>query len=158
MGNKKLYVWSRYTEVSVERMHSFLNKKPSLDQLSCFLLLRGALYYCIPVIETQRCGVFIVKLFWHPHCCCCRENERRENDRTHLSVPNQSASRRWCYDRSTLGGLVRQHTRITISYPETRTSPGGYLHRAWSFGIRPGRHAHEPGSSSERCCCNGSVG
>ena len=43
-------------------------------------------------------------------------------------------------------------------YPETMTSPGGYLDRAWSFGIKPGRHAHEPGSSSASCCCNGSVG
>ena len=24
--------------------------------------------------------------------------------------------------------------------------------------IRPGRHAHEPGTSSASCCCNGSVG
>ena len=24
--------------------------------------------------------------------------------------------------------------------------------------ISPGRHAHEPGSSSASCCCNGSVG
>ena len=38
-------------------------------------------------------------------------------------------------------------------YPETRASPGGFLHRR----IRPGRHAHEPGSSSASCCCNGSL-
>ena len=31
-------------------------------------------------------------------------------------------------------------------------------HRARSFGIRSGRHAHAPGSSSASCCCNGSVG
>ena len=43
-------------------------------------------------------------------------------------------------------------------YPETRTSPGGYLHRTWSFGIRSGQHSHAPGSSSASCCCNGSVG
>ena len=43
-------------------------------------------------------------------------------------------------------------------YPETRASPGGSLHRAWSFGIRSGRHAHAPGSSSASCCCSGSVG
>ena len=24
--------------------------------------------------------------------------------------------------------------------------------------VRPGRHAHEPGTSSASCCCNGSVG
>ena len=33
------------------------------------------------------------------------------------------------------------------------------LHRTRSFGIRSGRHAHAPGSSSASyCCCNGSVG
>ena len=41
----------------------------------------------------------------------------------------------------------RGHLRVAIS---TRT---------WSFGIRSGRHAHAPGSSSASCrCCNGSVG
>ena len=38
-------------------------------------------------------------------------------------------------------------------YPETRASPGGYLHRAGSLGIRSGRHAHAPGINS----CNGNT-
>ena len=38
------------------------------------------------------------------------------------------------------------------------SSPGGFLHRTGYFGIRSGRHAHAPGSSSASCCCNGSVG
>ena len=42
--------------------------------------------------------------------------------------------------------------------PETRTSPGDYLYLAWSFGIRPGRRAHEPGSSSASCGRKESVG
>ena len=56
--------------------------------------------------------------------------------------------------------LIKDPTGLAqvTHYPETRVSPGGHLHRAWSFGIRPGRHAHEPGSSSASCCCNGSVG
>ena len=32
------------------------------------------------------------------------------------------------------------------------------LHRASSFGIRSGRHAHASGSSSASCCCNGFAG
>ena len=38
--------------------------------------------------------------------------------------------------------------------PATRASPGGYLHRTGSFGIRSGGHAHAPGSSSASCFCN----
>ena len=42
---------------------------------------------------------------------------------------------------------------------KTGASPGGYLHRTGSLGIRSGRHANAPGSSSSvSCYCNGSVG
>ena len=40
-------------------------------------------------------------------------------------------------------------------YPETRTAPGGYLHRAWSFGIRPGWHVHEPGTAGRAAVSTG---
>ena len=40
----------------------------------------------------------------------------------------------------------------TVEKKRNSTAPG-------SFGIRSGRHAHAPGSSSASCCCcNGSVG
>ena len=58
----------------------------------------------------------------------------------------------WALPAIPVGGCCRGH------YPETRASPGGYLHRTWSFGVRPGRHAHGPGSGSASCCCNGGVG
>ena len=42
---------------------------------------------------------------------------------------------------------------VCSSWPDEKTciQVGGYLHRVWSFGIRPGRHAHEPGTSSASC-------
>ena len=57
-----------------------------------------------------------------------------------------------------LGFLLVGELAQVPHYPETRASPGGCLHRTRYFGIRSGRHAHAPGSSSASCCCNGSFG
>ena len=54
---------------------------------------------------------------------------------------------------------VQQQQQYTIRVLVVRTpvsSLSFQVQHVWY--IRPGRHAHEPGSSSASCCCNGSVG
>ena len=77
------------------------------------------------------------------------------------NAPTGRVDRNWTKSggKAPLPGFLLEGELAQVPrYPGTRTSPGGYLHRVWSFGIRPGRHAHGPGSSSASCCCNGSVG
>ena len=56
--------------------------------------------------------------------------------------------------------LYDTSTRCTYSSLEPLVPGAAYLvYQAGStWYIRPGRHAHEPGTSSASCCCNGSVG
>ena len=54
---------------------------------------------------------------------------------------------------------VRQQQYYTIRVLALRTpvsSLSFQVQHTWY--IRPGRHGHEPGTSSANCCCNGSVG
>ena len=54
---------------------------------------------------------------------------------------------------------VQQQQYYTIRVLVVRapvTSLSFQVQHTWY--IRPGRHAHEPGSSTASCCCNGSVG
>ena len=51
----------------------------------------------------------------------------------------------------------QQHYTIRVLVVRTPVSSLSFqVQHTWY--IRPGRHAHEPVSSSASCCCNGSVG
>ena len=55
---------------------------------------------------------------------------------------------------------VRQQQQYyTIRVLDVRTPVSSFSFQVQhTWYIRPGRHAHEPGTSSASCCCNGSVG
>ena len=53
--------------------------------------------------------------------------------------------------------LQQQYYTIRVLVVRTPVSSLSFqVQHTWY--IRPGRHAHEPGTSSASCCCNGSVG
>ena len=61
------------------------------------------------------------------------------------------------------GGMYQLETRfariITIQVLVVRTPVSSLSFQVQhTCYIRPGQHAHEPGTSSASCCCNGSVG
>ena len=77
------------------------------------------------------------------------------------NAPKGRVDRNWiepCGKAPQPGSLLVGELAQVPHYPEAKASPGGYLHRTWSFGIRSGRQTHVPGRSSASCCCNGSVG
>ena len=66
----------------------------------------------------------------------------------------------WYVDRdvSIRNSLGWNYTiRVRVFVVRTPVSSLSFRVQRTSY-IRPGRHAHEPGTSSASCCCNGSVG
>ena len=64
----------------------------------------------------------------------------------------------WYVDRDvSIRNSLRSNYTIRVLVVRTPVSSLSFRVQRTSY-IRPGRHAHEPSTSSASCCCNGSVG
>ena len=102
-----------------------------------------------------RCSA--IGLFW---TCCAIPPSEMCTHRTYVapcSQPGQSPDRPtpkrvgWTATGPSLSGRLHEPGQVPHC-PETKASPSGYLRHTGSLGIRSGRHAHAPGSSSSVSC------
>ena len=137
-----------YTNLSIIKCNQKVGKKNHHHGPNKSVQQRHHQHFFIPVwLQLYHLRVSL----WHKHTTGRERN----------NAPTGRVERNWTMSGEKApwhGFLLGVELAQLPHYLETRTFPGGYLHRAWSFGIRPDRHAHEPGSSSASCCCNGSVG